>query len=331
MKKKLITLILCGVIGGISVAGVANYNMSQGTEETQTLVNALDSADKKENKNEKENEKIDKNNIETDSKKLDKGTSAKESVQANQNSKEDTKVEEDKVLDSSNHGKKVQSSSGQGVVTTPPSQSESNNSTNNNSWEATINNGSNSNGNNQGSSDGGNSNSGSSNGGTVNGGNSNSGSSSGGNSNGGSTNTPAEDTTTGNFYDQVEQLIFNKVNEERAKAGVPALSYNSTMETYARIKSKDMGVRNYFDHVNPEGELITAQMARDGVSYNAWGENIAYIGGVSDPTELANQFMTNWMNSQGHRENILSTNFTSIGVGVYKSGNKYYATQEFCK
>lgn len=327
MKKKLITLILCGVIGGISVAGVANYKMSQGTEETQTLVNALDSADKKENKNEKE--KIDKNNIETDSKKLDKGTSTKESGQANQKSKGNTKVEEDKALNSSNDGKKVQSNSGQGVVTAPPSQSETNNSTNN-SWEGTINDGSNSNENNQGSTDGGNSNSGSSNGGTANGGNSNSGSSNGGTSNGGRTNTPAEDTT-GNFYDQVEQLIFNKVNEERAKAGVPALSYNSTMETYARIKSKDMGVRNYFDHVNPEGELITAQMARDGVSYNAWGENIAYIGGVSDPTELANQFMTNWMNSQGHRENILSTNFTSIGVGVYKSGNKYYATQEFYK
>ena len=41
--------------------------------------------------------------------------------------------------------------------------------------------------------------------------------------------------------------------------------------------------------------------------------------------------MTNWMNSQGHRENILSTNFSSIGVGVYKIGNKVYATQEFYK
>lgn len=329
MKKKLITLILCGVIGGISVAGVANHRMSQGTEDTQTLVNSLDSADKKENKNEKE--EIYKNNIETDSKKIDKGTSTRESEQANQNSKSNTKVEEEVELNSSNDGQKVQSDNGQGVVTASPSQSESNNSTNNDSWEGTINNGSNSNGNNQGSSDGENSNSGSSNGGTTNEGNSNSGSSNGGTSNGGSSNTPSEDTTTRNFYDQVEQLIFNKVNEERAKAGVPALSYNSTMETYARIKSKDMGVKNYFDHVNPEGELITAQMARDGVSYNAWGENIAYIGGVSDATELANQFMTNWMNSQGHRENILSTNFTSIGVGVYKSGNKYYATQEFCK
>lgn len=132
-----------------------------------------------------------------------------------------------------------------------------------------------------------------------------------------------------NFMDQVESMIFTKVNEERAKNGLAPLSYNNTMEHYARFKSQDMGDRGYFDHNNPEGELITAQMARDGVSYNAWGENIAYIGGVSDPTALANQFMTNWMNSSGHRANILSNNFSSIGIGVYKIGNKVYATQEF--
>lgn len=133
------------------------------------------------------------------------------------------------------------------------------------------------------------------------------------------------------FMAQVEQAIFNKVNEERAKAGVPALSYNTTMEKYARIKSQDMGDNNYFSHPDQSGNLITAKMKADGVSYRAWGENIAYIGGVSDPNALADQFMKNWMNSQGHRENILSTNFQSIGVGVYKAGNRVYATQEFYK
>ncbi|WP_346961679.1 CAP domain-containing protein [Clostridium sp.] len=133
------------------------------------------------------------------------------------------------------------------------------------------------------------------------------------------------------FMAQVEQAIFNKVNEERAKAGVPTLSYNTTMEKYARIKSQDMGDNNYFSHQDLSGNLITTKMKADGVSYRAWGENIAYIGGVTDPTALANQFMTNWMNSEGHRKNILSTNFESIGVGVYKSGNRVYATQEFYK
>ncbi len=142
---------------------------------------------------------------------------------------------------------------------------------------------------------------------------------------------PSTSVGTSNFSDQIEQLIFTKVNEERAKAGVSTLNYSSLMEKYARIKSQDMGDRNYFDHQNPEGELITSQMDRDGITYRAWGENIAYIGGVTDLNQLAEQFMTNWMNSSGHRANILSENFTSIGVGVYKSGNRYYATQEFYK
>ena len=131
------------------------------------------------------------------------------------------------------------------------------------------------------------------------------------------------------FMAEVEQAIYSKVNEERAKAGMASLSYNYTMETYARIKSQDMGDRGYFEHKDPEGNLITVTMQQNGVSYRSWGENIAYISGVNDPQALATQFMTNWMNSSGHRANILSANFDSIGIGVYKVGNTVYATQEF--
>ena len=132
-----------------------------------------------------------------------------------------------------------------------------------------------------------------------------------------------------NFMAAVETAIYNKVNEERAKAGVPTLTYNTVMQKYARIKSQDMGDNNYFSHEDLNGNLMTTQMKKDGVSYKAWGENIAYIGGNISADALAERFMTNWMNSSGHRENILSTNFSSIGVGVYKIGNKVYATQEF--
>lgn len=144
---------------------------------------------------------------------------------------------------------------------------------------------------------------------------------------------PSEDEniSTDKFLAQVEELIYEKVNAERSKVGVSTLKYNTTMEKYARIKSQDMGDNNYFSHEDLQGNLITVNMQNDGVSYRAWGENIAYIGGVSDANALANQFMTNWMNSTGHRQNILSTNFTDIGIGVYKSGNKVYATQEFYK
>lgn len=148
---------------------------------------------------------------------------------------------------------------------------------------------------------------------------------------------PMPDTSIGgdnsngasNYLGQVEQGIFNLVNEERSKAGLSLLTYNNTMEKYARIKSKDMGDNNYFSHEDLRGNLISAQMSADGVSYNSWGENIAYIGGSFNSSGLEKQFMSNWMNSAGHRANILSSDFTSIGIGVYKIGDKVYATQEF--
>ena len=289
MKKKIITMILCVVIGGTSIAGVSIYKMSQGTTETQTLVKAPEEIDdvtaKKEEDTFKDTEVKENNLTEKDG----------QAGQAN-------KAAVDSTVDAS---ERTITGNTANVRQAPSNSDEQTDSYNivNEDKDIVINGGSNNNNNN--------------------GGNANE-------ENYNSTVTPPVQENA-SFNAEIEQLIFNKVNEERTKAGVPALSYNSTMETYARVKSKDMGVRNYFDHVDPDGEMITAQMARDGVSYNAWGENIAYIGGVSDAAALAEQFMTNWMNSDGHRANILSPNFTSIGVGVYKSGNRYYATQEFYK
>lgn len=285
MKKKIITMILCVVIGGTSIAGVSIYKMSQGTTETQTLVKAPEEIDdvtaKKEEDTFKDIEVRENNLTEKD------GQANKDAVDSTVDASERT------ITGNTANGRQAPSNSDE--------QTDSYNIVNEDK-DIVINGGSNNN----------------NNGGNANEENSNS-----------IVTPPVQENAS--FNAEIEQLIFNKVNEERAKAGVPALSYNSTMETYARVKSKDMGVRNYFDHVDPDGEMITAQMARDGVSYNAWGENIAYIGGVSDAAALAEQFMTNWMNSDGHRANILSTNFTSVGVGVYKSGNRYYATQEFYK
>lgn len=289
MKKKIITMILCVVIGGTSIAGVSIYKMSQGTTETQTLVKAPEEIDdvtaKKEEDTFKDTEVKENNLTEKDG----------QAGQAN-------KAAVDSTVDAS---ERTITGNTANVRQAPSNSDEQTDSYNivNEDKDIVINGGSNNNNNNGGNANEENSNS------TV--------------------TPPVQENAS--FNAEIEQLIFNKVNEERTKAGVPALSYNSTMETYARVKSKDMGVRNYFDHVDPDGEMITAQMARDGVSYNAWGENIAYIGGVSDAAALAEQFMTNWMNSDGHRANILSPNFTSIGVGVYKSGNRYYATQEFYK
>lgn len=134
-----------------------------------------------------------------------------------------------------------------------------------------------------------------------------------------------------NYISEIEQAIFQRVNAERLAAGLPALSYNTTMEYYARMKSKYMGNNGHFDHIDKEGRLMNEIIQADGISYRAWGENIAYIQGLNDYNALSNRFMNNWMNSEGHKANILSSKFTSIGIGVYKIGDIYYATQEFYK
>ena len=74
---------------------------------------------------------------------------------------------------------------------------------------------------------------------------------------------------------------------------------------------------------------MNERIQADGITYRAWGENIAYIQGINDYNALGIRFMDNWMNSPGHKANILSSNFSSIGVGVCKIGDTYYATQEF--
>lgn len=132
-----------------------------------------------------------------------------------------------------------------------------------------------------------------------------------------------------NYILGIEQAIFQRTNQERTAAGLQSLSYNTTMEYYARIKSSDMGDNGYFDHADLQGELMNEQIQADGISYRAWGENIAYIQGLNDHNALSTRFMDNWMNSEGHKANILSSNFSSIGIGVYKIGDTYYATQEF--
>lgn len=134
-----------------------------------------------------------------------------------------------------------------------------------------------------------------------------------------------------NYISEIEQAIFQRVNAERSAAGVSALSYNTTMEYYGRMKSKDMGDNGYFDHSDKQGRLMNEIIQADGISYRAWGENIAYIQGLNDYNALSTRFMNNWMNSEGHKANILSSNFSSIGIGVYKIGDTYYATQEFYK
>lgn len=128
-----------------------------------------------------------------------------------------------------------------------------------------------------------------------------SGSAAGSSSNAGST------ATQSNFAAQVVSLV----NQERAKAGLKPLKSDTKLTSVATAKAKDMYTNNYFDHTSPTYGSPFDMMKQFGVSYSYAGENIAK--GQQNPQAV----MDAWMNSSGHRANILNANYTSIGVAYY--------------
>ncbi|MGF2616717.1 sporulation protein [Rossellomorea vietnamensis] len=120
---------------------------------------------------------------------------------------------------------------------------------------------------------------------------------------------------------QFERQVVDLTNQERAKAGLPALTADAELSNVAREKSNDMQTKNYFSHTSPTYGSPFDMMNSFGIDYRAAGENIAM--GQKTPEEVVKA----WMNSEGHRKNIMSSNFTHIGVGHDADGN--YWTQMF--
>ena len=108
-----------------------------------------------------------------------------------------------------------------------------------------------------------------------------------------------------------EQQVANLVNKERTQRGLSSLTYNWALAKMAEDKAKDMYNNNYFSHTSPTYGSPFQMMKSYGVSYTAAGENIAK--GQRTPQEVMNA----WMNSSGHRANILNANYNQIGVGYY--------------
>ncbi|MFC4775538.1 CAP domain-containing protein [Paenibacillus sp. GCM10023252] len=123
--------------------------------------------------------------------------------------------------------------------------------------------------------------------------------------------TPAPTTPDVSKPSGFEAQVVDLVNVERAKAGLPALKSDAPLAKVALAKAKDMDTNNYFSHTSPTYGSPFDMMRQFGISYSYAGENIA--SGQRTPEEV----MKAWMNSPGHRENIMSANFTKIGVGYY--------------
>lgn len=120
---------------------------------------------------------------------------------------------------------------------------------------------------------------------------------------------------------QFEQKVVELTNQERQKNGLAPLQIDTELSKVAKEKSRDMAANNYFDHNSPNYGSPFDMMKSFGITYRTAGENIAK--GQSTPEQVVNA----WMNSAGHRANILNGNFTHIGVGYVEQGN--YWTQQF--
>ena len=128
---------------------------------------------------------------------------------------------------------------------------------------------------------------------------------------------PETDTAVTSF----EQEVIRLVNAARRENGLSALTHNWELSRVARYKSQDMAHNRYFSHTSPTYGSPFQMIKNFGISYRTAGENIA--AGQRTPKAVVDA----WMNSSGHRANILNASYTQIGVGYVADGN--YWTQMF--
>ena len=132
------------------------------------------------------------------------------------------------------------------------------------------------------------------------------------------------ETTADKDASQEAQAVLKLVNQERAKVGLSALTLDAKLNNAAQKKAVDMRDKNYFDHQSPTYGSPFDLMRSEGISYSTAGENIAA------GQQSAQAVMESWMNSSGHRANILNAKYKYLGVG-FCTGGRYgtYWTQMF--
>lgn len=120
------------------------------------------------------------------------------------------------------------------------------------------------------------------------------------------------------FAEQVVELV----NQERTKAGLNAVTLDQNIASAALVRAKE--IETSFSHTRPNGSKFSTALTEQGVTFKGAGENIAW--GQKSPEAV----MQAWMNSEGHRANILNKNFTKIGVGYYQNAaGRNFWTQLF--
>lgn len=133
-----------------------------------------------------------------------------------------------------------------------------------------------------------------------------------------------ETETSGNIENstgEMQKQVFEIVNRERNANGLSSLRYATEAQAAADIRAKE--IVTLFEHSRPDGTSCFTALEEIGIRFMAAGENIA----KGQPS--SESVMNSWMNSAGHRENILNSNYSAIAVGCYKSGGTYYWVQLF--
>lgn len=135
--------------------------------------------------------------------------------------------------------------------------------------------------------------------------------------------TAEVDLTKVRFDEEGERKMFELINEERQKAGLKPYRWNEKLQLAARKHSADMALKNYTSHNSLDGRTAAKRVANEGVKYSGVGENIAGSSTVANAHK-------GLMDSPGHRQNILSRDFTDIGIGIVKNADgSVTVTQNF--
>lgn len=119
-----------------------------------------------------------------------------------------------------------------------------------------------------------------------------------------------------------EKQLVDLINSERIKRGLPVLKINNDVANVARKHSQDMLTNNYFDHYDLTGGSPLTRLRNAGIAYRTAGENIAINGSVPNAHAA-------FMNSAGHRVNVLSSEYTQVGVGIVHAGSRIWVTENF--
>lgn len=130
-------------------------------------------------------------------------------------------------------------------------------------------------------------------------------------------NDGADDNTLHEYARRVVDLV----NEERAKAGLSEVKLDMDVTAAADVRARE--IKQSFSHTRPDGSSFGTALQQQGVPYRGCGENIAW--GQRTPEQV----MNGWMNSEGHRANILNKNYKNIGVGFYQENDVNYWVQLF--